>query len=97
MIYFAGWELVATGILVSILYEFEDKVHYREQIRPYVISGVYVLFQSIGVLWLKMSIDPLEGISKLGYLHLISRNQRINLGFIESVHESLEWKNLSKE
>ena len=84
MIYFAGWELVATGILINILYENEE-VNYPDEIRPFVISGVYVLFQSIGVLWLKISIDPLEGISKLGYLQLISRNQRINPGFIENL------------
>ena len=37
-------------------------------------QGYYTLMQSFGILYLKKLKDPLEGISKLGYLQLVSIN-----------------------
>ena len=45
MIYFAGWEVLMTGGIVTFfLYDNQLKETYRSIIRPFVISGFYILF-----------------------------------------------------
>ena len=60
-----------------------------------MILGLNVLFQSLGVIYLKPTRDPLERISYLGYMQLVSINQRINEEFLEVMCVDAQWSDLT--
>ena len=42
-----------------------------------VMTGTYQVAQALGLIFLKRTRDPLEGISKLDSIQLVSINQRL--------------------
>ena len=62
----------------------------------HVYAGGYVMIQSIGIILVKKTRDPLERISKIGYLQLISSNQHNNEQFMTNIYENTEWKALNQ-
>ena len=57
--------------------------------------GGYIFFQALGIILIKKTRDPLERISKIGYLQLVSSNQKLNKEFMSNMFEQTEWKNLT--
>ena len=55
------------------------------------------MIQGLGINLVKKTRDPLERISKIGYLQLISSNQHINEQFMTNMYENTEWKALHKD
>ena len=47
--------------------------------------GAYIILQGLGLIFIKKTKDPLERISKIGYLQIISINQRLTPNFIENM------------
>ena len=58
-------------------------------------QGYYLILQSLGIIFLKSAKDPLEGISHLGYLQLLSIHQTVNHGFMENQFENMQYKELT--
>jgi hypothetical protein len=48
-------------------------------------TGLYPVLQAIGIVYLKRTHDPLEGISKLDCLQIVSINQRLTKNFMPNV------------
>ena len=59
--------------------------------------GSYLILQSFSILYLKPSKDPLESITNLDYLQLLSINQRINEEFMKNMYADTQWKNLTRD
>ena len=68
---------------------------YLTYIAIYIYSGYNTILQSIGVIYVKNTKDPLESISKLGLLQLVSINQRTNDNFMEGMYVDVHWNDLS--
>ena len=66
---------------------------------PYLcmVLGFYLVLQSFSIIYLKPSKDPIEGISYLDYLQLLSINQRINKDFLQHLYADAQWKHLSSD
>ena len=86
------------SMIIFVLYEILDGMEYWvtiyifptifEYVYPiYQQSGYYVIIQSIGIIYLKQNKDPLENISKLGFMSLVSINQRANKTFMDNMYE----------
>lgn len=58
-------------------------------------SGVYITLQAMGLILIKKTRDPLERISKLGYLKLVSINQVLTEEYMINIFANTEWKDLS--
>ena len=61
----------------------------------YYASGFYIILQGLGLIFIKSTKDPLERISKIGYLQLVSVNQHPNIEFMKNMEQIQEWKELS--
>ena len=72
----------------------QDAPWYNLIMTIYIFGGGYVMIQSLGIIFVKKTRDPLERISKIGYLQLISSNQRVNEQFMTNMFQNTEWKNL---
>jgi hypothetical protein len=59
--------------------------------------GVYPIQQAYCLIILKMTKDPLEGVSILDFVFLVSITQRYKQNHIEEYQDTEEWKQLSKE
>ena len=71
---------------------------------PYVVmycvffsTGLYPFVTYTVILYLKSNVDPLEGISKLDCMCLVSSTQKQNTKFLENVKQGTEWKQLQPE
>ena len=61
------------------------------------INNGYVIFQALALIKFKQTKDPIEGISKLGYMQLVSTNQMVTEQFMENMYQDREWKSLTSE
>ena len=61
----------------------------------YNMNGIWLLQQAIGIVFIKKTKDPLEAVSKLGYLQLVSSNQKINYSIIENTMHDVQWSDLT--
>ena len=57
----------------------------------------YPLLQAYGILFLKDSKDPLQGISMLGLVTIMSQNQITTPDFVDQMENGLQYKQLDKE
>ena len=65
-------------------------------ISPVFMVGLCPFILTIIFVKMKNSQDPLEGISKLDVLMIVSRNQILTQKFTGNLYNSLQWKNLNK-
>ena len=61
------------------------------------IFGVYPMYQSICILFIKANQDPLVGISKLEYLQIVQFFQRQGEEYINKVRQKEEFRKLSED
>ena len=59
--------------------------------------GIPILLQAFGNVYIKISSDPLEGISKLDCLQIVSLNQKLTINFIPSLLQSMQWSQFDSE
>ena len=64
-------------------------------ISPITMAGFCPFLLAYIFVRMKNSQDPLEGISKLDVMMLVSRNQRITKRFAPNLYHSVQWKNLN--
>ena len=89
-------------ILIQLPYILEEFAHshHDENMRisfHIMAIGGYLVLQSFSIISLKPSKDPLESISNLDYLQLLSINQRINDDFLQNIFADTQWKSLTTE
>ena len=69
----------------------------REWIEMAMHTGLYPVLQAIGIVYLKKTKDPLEGISKLDCLQIVSINQKITKNFLPNILASQRWCELDSD
>ena len=75
MIFFAFYEEFVNILLLVCINIFFKEAYFLYEL---LFLGFGSFFQSIGIIYFKPTRDPLERISYLGYMNLVSINQRIN-------------------
>lgn len=70
--------------------------HFEILKRMSVQLGLYPLQQAFCAVYLKKTRDPLDGLSKLDFIYLVSITQRQNPQFIDNFKESKEWDQLDQ-
>ena len=63
-------------------------IRYNYWVEMIMQTGFYPVFQAIGIIYLKRTRDPLEGISKLDCLQIVSINQRLTKKFVPNLRSS---------
>ena len=84
LIFYAIFELHDVFIM-AVLPNFIDQQFYTLMFEINIVLGGYLFMQAFAIIVVKQSKDPLEGISKIGYLQLISSFQRPNHDFMTNI------------
>ena len=50
--------------------------------------------QSIGLIFIKKTRDPLDGVSKLDFVYLVSVTQKQNIAYMNAFQKTEEWDQL---
>ena len=79
-------EITAMALFSLFVYEGWDSFTIiRNFLFCYFMGGFYIILQGLGLIYFKSSKDPLERISKIGYIQLCSINQRLNMNFMQNM------------
>ena len=63
----------------------------------WVTSLIHPLVQAFGMIKLKMTCDPLQNISKLNLMMIVSINQAILPSFLPTMIKDDEWQTLNAD
>ena len=84
LIFYAIFELHDVFIM-AVLSNFINPKFFTLIFEIDLALGGYLFMQAFAIIVVKQSKDPLEGISKIGYLQLISSFQRPNHDFMTNI------------
>ena len=92
----------ASYVIVTLLDEFKvlnlDDFDRNIVHRIWLILWIiYPIFQAVGMIIIKDSVDPIQNISKLSLVIIVSINQTILPSFLPTMIKGDEWKKLTPE
>ena len=89
---FAKWLMIRKRLYVYFICEFLLIFTVNEdQINNIVIA------QAIIIIFIKSSQDPIQGISKLKSIVIVSTNQKVTTAFIDKMIQGTAWRQLNDE